>query len=229
MSKARLVVTAVVVEGRTHAEVAAGYGLSRSWVTRYRAEGPAAFEPRSRRPRTSPAAASDEVVELAVNLRSELDGQRLDAGPHTICRHLHQRHQIDVSASTIRRRLVDTGLVEPNPKKRPKSSYTRFAADLPNETWQSDFTHWPLSDGSTTEIITWLDDHSCYALSVTANRPSAGPGRQIESKTKRSDFYPSQTGPALSHHYPHRCSYVLTHPLHMPLSFPPCRNGRSRL
>ena len=34
MSRVRLVINAVVVVGRTHAEVAAQYGLSRSWVTR---------------------------------------------------------------------------------------------------------------------------------------------------------------------------------------------------
>lgn len=60
MSKARLVITAVVVEKRTVAEVAATYGVSRSWLyellARYRDEGEAAFEPRSRAPRTSPAA-----------------------------------------------------------------------------------------------------------------------------------------------------------------------------
>ena len=179
MSRARLVITAVVVEGRTHAEVAAAYGISRSWVTRlvarYRAEGDAAFEPRSRRPRTTPGKVPGPVVELAVNLRAELAAQGLDAGPHTICWHLQQRHGHTVSPSTIRRRLVELGLVEPNPKKRPKSSYVRFEADLPNQCWQSDFTHWRLADGSTTEIITWLDDHSRYALSVTAHRRITGP------------------------------------------------------
>ena len=179
MSKVRLVVKAVVVEGRTHAEVAAQYGLSRSWVTRlvarYRLEGDTAFEARSRRPRTSPTVIPAEVVELVVNLRAELSAQGLDAGPHTVCWHLQQRHQITVSPSTIRRRLVDLGLVEPNPKKRPKSSYVRFAADLPNEMWQSDFTHWRLATGADTEIITWLDDHSRYALSVTAHRRITGP------------------------------------------------------
>ena len=49
MSKARLVISAVVVEGRTHAQAAADYGVSRSWVTRlvarWRVEGDAAFEP----------------------------------------------------------------------------------------------------------------------------------------------------------------------------------------
>ena len=54
VSKARLVILAVVVEGRTHADAAAEYGLSRSWVSRlvarWRIEGDTAFEPRSRRP-----------------------------------------------------------------------------------------------------------------------------------------------------------------------------------
>ena len=147
-----------------------------SWTTiRGSRQGDTAFEARSRRPRTSPTVIPAEVVELAVNLRSELSAQGLDAGPHTVCWHLQQRHQITVSPSTVRRRFVDLGLVEPNPKKRPKSSYVRFQADLPNEMWQSDFTHWPLADGSTTEIITWLDDCSRYALSVTVHWRITGP------------------------------------------------------
>ncbi|WP_432420417.1 helix-turn-helix domain-containing protein [Nocardia neocaledoniensis] len=58
MSKARLVIIAVVVEGRSQADIARAYGVSPSWVskpiTRYRTEGDAALEPRSRRPHTSP-------------------------------------------------------------------------------------------------------------------------------------------------------------------------------
>ena len=45
-------------------------------------------------------------------------------------------------------------------------SYVRIQADMPNETWQSDFTHYRLTDGTDTEIITWLDDHSRYALHI---------------------------------------------------------------
>jgi transposase len=60
MSKARLVVTAVIVEKRPVSEVARSYGVARSWIytllDRYKAEGDAAFEPRSRRPKTSPSA-----------------------------------------------------------------------------------------------------------------------------------------------------------------------------
>ncbi len=179
MSKRRSVILSVVLEGRTQAQTARLYGVSEGWVcklvARWRAEGDTAFQARSRRPGSSPSKVCDEIVELVVNLRSELSAQGLDAGPHTVCWHLQQRHQITVSPSTVRRRLVDLGLVESNAKKRPKSSYVRFAADLPNQMWQSDFCHWRLATGADTEIITWLDDHSRYALSVTVHRRITGP------------------------------------------------------
>ena len=179
MSKARLVITAVTVEKRPVSEVARDYEVARSWVyvllERYRAEGEAAFEPRSRRPKTSPAAISDATVELIISLRKDLAGQGLDAGPETICWHLEHHHRVTVSPATVSRYLTRHGLVTPEPKKRPKSSYLRFAAELPNECWQSDFTHYPLDDGTGTEILTWLDDHSRYALSVTVHRAVTGP------------------------------------------------------
>src|SRR5487761_302343 len=171
MSKARLVITAVTVEKRPVSEVARAYGVARSWVyallARYQAEGEAAFEPRSRRPKTSPAAISDDAAGLIVRLRKELAGQGLDAGPQTIAWHLEHHHQLKVSAATVSRYLSRAGLVTPSPAKRPKSSYIRFEADMPNERWQS--------DGTDTEILTWLDDHSRYALSVTAHARVTGP------------------------------------------------------
>src|SRR5215468_5364971 len=138
MSKARLVITAVVVQGRTQGEVAREYGVSQGWVsrlvTRYRAEGEAAYEPRSRRPKTSPMAISDQAVELIIKLRKDLAGRGLDAGPHTICWH-----------------LARLGLVVPAPAKRPRSSYIRFQAEQPNECWQADFTHYRLAGGADAE------------------------------------------------------------------------------
>ena len=98
-----------------------------------------------------------------MNLRVDLTRRGLDAGPHTIQWHLAKAGHT-VSVSTIRRRLIAAGLITPEPKKRPQSSYIRFEADLPNETWQSDFTHYRLQDGTDTEILVWLDDHSRYAL-----------------------------------------------------------------
>src|SRR6266702_155514 len=179
MSKARLVITAVTVEKRPVSEVARAYGVARSWVyallARYQAEGDAAFEPRSRRPKTSPSAISADAADLIIRLRKDLAGQGLDAGPQTIAWHLQQHHQVNVSAATVSRYLNRAGLVTPAPAKRPKSSYIRFQADMPNERWQSDFTHYPLAGGTDTEILTWLDDHSRYALSVTAHDRVTGP------------------------------------------------------
>jgi transposase InsO family protein len=179
MSKARLVITTVTVEKRPVSEVARAYGVARSWVCtlldRYQAEGEAAFEPRSRRPKTSPAAVTDEAADLIIRLRMELAGQGLDAGPQTIAWHLEHHHQVKVSAATVSRYLAWAGLVTPAPAKLPKSSCIRFEADMPNERWQSDFTHHPLADGTDTEILTWLDDHSRYALSVTAQARVTGP------------------------------------------------------
>jgi transposase InsO family protein len=179
MSKARLVITAVVVEGRSQAEVARCFGVSKGWVSklvaRYRVEGEAAFEPRSRRPKSSPRATPPDTVKLIVELRRRLSGQGLDAGPDTIAWHLRHHHQVTVSVATISRILTRAGLVTPQPRKRPKSSYVRFAADLPNQTWQSDFTHYRLGDDTDVEVITWLDDHARYALSVTAHPRVTGP------------------------------------------------------
>jgi transposase InsO family protein len=178
MSLARLVITAVVVEGRRPIDVASDYHVSKGWVSkllaRYRTEGEAAFEPRSRRPHSSPRATPTATVELIVRVRDELVLHGLDAGADTIVWHLHRHHQLSVSSATVYRILRRGGLTKVEPKKRPRSSYIRFQADLPNECWQADFTHWRLADGSDVEILCWIDDHSRTAISVTAHRRVTG-------------------------------------------------------
>jgi len=178
VSRARLVITAITKQGLTQAEAARTYGLSEATVSRlmarYRDEGDAAFEPRSRRPRTSPGATPPETVELVLRLRKQLNEQGHDAGAETLLWHLQQHHETTLSRATIHRILTRHGAVTPEPKKKPKSSYIRFEAAMPNETWQSDFTHYPLTDTDTfpkgIEIITWLDDCTRYALHVSAHR-----------------------------------------------------------
>jgi transposase InsO family protein len=178
VSKARLVITAVVVEGRSQSEVAREYGVSQGWISRlvarYRLEGEEAFEPRSRRPLTSPTRLPQPTIELIVTLRNDLLSKGLDHGPHTIAWHLRHHHGLSVSVNSIHRHLRAAGLVTPTPQRRPKSSYIRFAAEQPNERWQADFTHWWLADGTHVEILDWIDDHARYALSVTAHRRVTG-------------------------------------------------------
>jgi transposase InsO family protein len=176
-----LIITAVVVEGRSQADVARDYAVSKGWVSklvaRYGRDGDAAFEPRSRRPRSSPTRTDPDTVALIVETRRRLTAAGLDAGMATIRWHL-ENCGLTVSESTIHRYLVAEGLVVPAPKKKPKSSYIRFQAELPNECWQSDMTHYRLAGGVDVdvdvEILSWLDDHSRVALSVTAHQRVSG-------------------------------------------------------
>jgi transposase len=105
MSKARLVITAVVVEGRSQSAVAREYGVSQGWISRlvarYRLEGEAAFEPRSRRPHSSPTRLAQSTIDLIVELRTKLCTAGLDAGPHTIAWHLAHHHGLVVSVPSI--------------------------------------------------------------------------------------------------------------------------------
>ena len=179
MTRARLVITAVVLEGRSQAEVARDYGLSRAWVSRlvarYREVGEAAFEPRSRRPLSSPTTTPAEVVDLIVALRHRLASGGLDAGAHTIAWHLAHHHGHQIAPATIWRHLKAAGLIEPAPKKRPRTAYIRFEADLPNQLWQTDFTHVRLADATDTEVLTFIDDHSRLVLACTAHDRVRGP------------------------------------------------------
>jgi transposase len=153
MSKRRLVITAVLA-GQSQSEVARTYGVSQGWISRlmarYRLEGEAAFEPLSRAPASSPAATPPQTVELVLRLREQLTEAGLDAGADTLGWHLAHQHATTVSRATINRILVRAGAVTPDPSKRPKSSYIRFEADQPNETWQSDFTHYRRSSTAPT-------------------------------------------------------------------------------
>ena len=107
MSKRRSIILSVTMEGLTQAETARLYGVTRGWVSklmaRYRAEGDAAFEPRSRRPLTSPNETPTATVETILELRRTLTAQGLDAGPETIAWHLREHYSIEVSPATIRR------------------------------------------------------------------------------------------------------------------------------
>ena len=80
--KARLVITAVVVEGRSQAEVARASAVSKGWVSglvaRYEADGEAALEPGWRRPKTSPTAIGQSTVDLILELRRQLSDAGLD-------------------------------------------------------------------------------------------------------------------------------------------------------
>lgn len=168
MDLARYVVEAVVLEGRSYREVARAHGVSKSWVAklvgRFREGGYGSIEPRSRAPRRIPHRTPPELEDEIVALRKELTDLGVDAGAQTIAYHLGLRHERVPSVSTIWRVLRRRGFVLPQPHERPRSSWVRFEAELPNECWQSDVTHWRLADGAEIEIINVIDDHSRLAV-----------------------------------------------------------------
>jgi transposase InsO family protein len=170
MDLARYVVDAVVVEGRSYREVARAHGVSKSWVGklvgRFRAGGYPAIEPRSRVAKHIPHRTPDALEDEIVALRKELSELGLDAGAATIHYHLGKRHEAVPSVSTIWRVLRRRGFVTPQPHKRPRSSWIRFEARLPNECWQSDVTHWRLGDGTEVQIVNFIDDHSRLAVAA---------------------------------------------------------------
>ena len=126
MGMPQLVVTAVLVEGRSKSGVACDYGVSRRWVVtlvqRYLAEGEAGLAPRSRRPLHSPGRTAKDIEDEIVALRKDLERDGHEAGAATIAAHLQQRRGESPAVSTIWRILSARGFVTPQPHKRPKST-----------------------------------------------------------------------------------------------------------
>jgi transposase InsO family protein len=168
MDLAKYAVTAVVVEGRSLRSVAASTGRSKSWVGRhvqlYREGGDEALEPKKRGPVTAKNRTSAVVEDAIVAVRKQLDDHGWDAGAKTIQWHLNDDGLPAPALATIHRVLQRRGFVTPQPQKRPRSSWIRFESALPNETWQSDMTHWQLEDGEGVEIVNFIDDYSRAVL-----------------------------------------------------------------
>jgi transposase InsO family protein len=159
----RYIVDAVVLEHRSPTQIARDHGISERWVfkllRRFREGGYAALEPRSRRPKSCSHQVEAQIQDLIVKLRCELTAAGYDAGPQTIHHHLSAKVAEPPSVATIWRVLKRKSLITPEPHKRPRASFIRFEAKLPNETWQLDSTPGS-SDGSPVEILNFLDDCS---------------------------------------------------------------------
>src|SRR5699024_2894288 len=150
-NKNEAIIYAITEAGMSINEAAQRFSLSARWIRvllgRYHDGGIAALAPRSRRPHTNPTTTTSEATRARViALRHELTSAGLDAGAESIYDRLPGPDK--PSVSTIWRILKSQGQVRPQPQKRPRSSWRRFQAEVPNETWQSDFTHWLLADGT---------------------------------------------------------------------------------
>jgi transposase InsO family protein len=172
VDSASYLVRAVVLEKRSVREVARTHGVSKTWLSeltaRYRAGGDAALVARSKRPRSSPSKIADELEDEIVELRKSLADEGYDNGAATIHAHLLRRHDRAPAISSIWRVLQRRGFITPQPQKRPKSSYVRFEAELPNERWQMDMTHVTIADERVVEVLNIIDDHSRLCVASVA-------------------------------------------------------------
>ena len=169
----KVIMETILATGMTPTEAADYFNVSTRWIRtltqRYNTGGIDALTPRSTRPHANSRATDPTTVARIIELRHELTERGTDAGAHTIRWHLEQEETQPLPAtSTIHRILDHHGLITPQPQKRPRSSWIRFQADQPNETWQLDYTDWALADNTRVVILTILDDHSRFIIACRA-------------------------------------------------------------
>lgn len=181
--KAMAAVMAFVVGERVNVSmVCRDAGITRKtfykYVARCRVEGLAGFEPRSRRPGSFPNTTLIAVEDAVVAERARLLDAGCDAGPVTIRCVLADDERFQQwrlpSVATIHRILQRRGLIEPAPKKRPKSSWRRFEAPAPNEWWQIDATDWLIATGIV-RVFNIIDDHSRLLCRSRCVNEATGP------------------------------------------------------
>lgn len=167
--------TGITGDRATVTQVCAELGISRDTYYRYRhrllTEGLAGLQPRSRAPKTSPTRTSEAMTEMIVAARKTLEREGWDNGALSIrARLLHDGVDAPPAARTIHRALLRQGLVEPEPRKRPRSSYRRFVFPATDDCWQIDAFEYVLADPAASVVVVFeiLDDHSRYNLDSLA-------------------------------------------------------------
>jgi transposase InsO family protein len=157
--------------GETIAEVCARHGVSRASFYRYRRryleEGVDGLEPRSRRPRSSPAQIAPALEARIVELRR----RHPRWGARRIHAELARASAEPPAVSTIHRALKRNHLVAAQPPRRAKAS-KRFERPVANDLWQIDGTQVKLAAGKPAWVIDCLDDHARFLLAAVA---CAGP------------------------------------------------------
>jgi transposase len=122
----RLLIIQRLAEGWTQAQVAEAQGVSRStvakWAKHYREEGEAGLRDRSSRPRRTPHALAESVVEAICRLRGELG-----CGPHRIA------CELGMHASTVYGVLKRAGLSVLARLDRTTRSVIRYERGRPGE------------------------------------------------------------------------------------------------
>ena len=161
-------VLAVISDGRTVKEVAAGVGVSRqtlhAWLAKYEAGGLEQLADRSHRPRGCPHQMPAEVEAAVLEARRNHPSW----GPRRIAFELNRRSPtVRVTESAVYRCLRRVGLVEPDGRRRRRREWKRWERGVPNELWQMDVVGgFLLAGGGQVKALTGVDDHSRMCVSA---------------------------------------------------------------
>lgn len=168
----------VAPDGPSVTEFCRSLGISRPSFYNVRArfltEGNSALNPHSRAPKQPRRVYDQDTAETVLRIRKQLERSGWDAGPKSI-----RFAGIDTgefpagavpSVSTIARVLADAGVVKPNRRKRPRSSYIRFHRAAAMEMWQLDAFEYKLHDAGHTLITVYqlVDDSTRFDVGTTA-------------------------------------------------------------
>jgi putative transposase len=145
---------------------------------RVAAEG--AWTERSRRPHRASTATPAGLVEAIIALRADLAPDNGADNIHAALLELAALPDWPAGAAvparaTINRVLGRADLLVRNPRKRPKSSWRRFAYARPRDCFQIDGTEHTLADGSVVVAIDMIDD--AFTGGAGGGRGLTRPGR----------------------------------------------------
>jgi len=174
--------------------------IARSTAYRHRArvQELGHWEAKSNRPKTrAPHATPAWIVHQIVDLRSDLSEAGDECGADQIRYQLQLRadredwrqHGLLVpSRATIHKIIAAHGMVSPEPRKRPKSSFRRFVYGRPRDCYQIDATEIVMADAAKAVVFEVLDDHSRVLVSTHACDAETAAGAVAAIQRAFDDF-----------------------------------------
>lgn len=183
------------------AELCRRYGISRKtgyyWIRRYKEEGLAGLEARSRRPKTSPQATDSEVVSKIVEMRRA----RPKWGARKILRILSRAQpELELPASSTAHEILRrAGLTKPRRRRgrRRGAHGAGFSPSrAPNDLWTCDYKgEFRLGDGTLCFPLTIQDHASRYLIAIKSRRSTkSAPAREVFEEAFRTYGLPRRMG-----------------------------------
>jgi transposase InsO family protein len=170
--------------GEQLASLCREFGVSRTtghkWVKRFKERGHAGLEEESRRPRSTPLAAAEDLVMATLEAREAHPRW----GPQKLYVLLRRRFSEQTpSVRTIARILKRANLVRERRRRAPISVIEQaptLAAAEPNDVWTVDFKGWwRVLDGTKCEPLTVRDSASRCVLALVASSTACAPTRKL--------------------------------------------------